>query len=62
MGDVLADETEEAGKGQIMKDLAFHVNVDFLLKVIWSHWRVLNTELAQSVLYFKHITGGQYEK
>lgn len=62
MGDVLADETEEAGKGQIMKGLAFPVNVDFLLKVIWSHWRMLNTELAWSILYFRHISGGQCEK
>ena len=34
---VCSDETEEVGKGQIMKGLVLHVNVDFLRKVIGSY-------------------------
>lgn len=45
-GDVLVDETEEEGKSQIVKGIALHLNMDFLLKVAGSHWRMLSSEVA----------------
>lgn len=44
--DGLVDEPEEKGKGEIRKDLALQMNVDFLLKVTGMHWRVLSSEVA----------------
>lgn len=59
--DILVDETERVGKGQIMKGLALHVNVDFLVKVIGSHRRMLSSKVAWLVLHFRHITGASVD-